>query len=150
VEIEIGIAAESDLSDLLILDAECFPPGNLDLEPAPPGEIEAGVIEGSIFIANVNEKAAGMLQYEKLSSNEWGLLALAINASFRGQGIGKALMERFMAELSRSPYLVAVSCITSPNNEPMQGLLESFGFTQVGLLSDHFGPGKHRLRFQLN
>jgi hypothetical protein len=32
----------------------------------------------------------------------------------------------------------------------MQGLLESFGFVQVGLLADYFGPGKHRLKFQLN
>jgi ribosomal protein S18 acetylase RimI-like enzyme len=150
VEIEIGIATESDLPGLISLDKECFPPGNLDLEPAPPGEIEAGVQERSIFIASANNKAVGMLQIEKISSNEWELLALAITASFRGQGIGKQLMERLMAELSLSPYLVAVSCITSPNNEPMQGMLESFGFTQVGLLPDYFGPGKHRLKFQLN
>ena len=46
--------------------------------------------------------------------------------------------------------MVAVSCLTSPSNEAMQGLLESFGFVQVGLIPDCFGPGKHRLKFQLN
>jgi ribosomal protein S18 acetylase RimI-like enzyme len=91
-----------------------------------------------------------MLQLEKVSSNEWELLTLAITAGLRGQAVGKLLMEKLFVELSRSPYVVTVSCLTSPSNEAMQGLLESFGFVQVGLVADHFGPGKHRLRFQLN
>jgi ribosomal protein S18 acetylase RimI-like enzyme len=150
MEIEIRIATESDLSDLLALDAECFPPGNSDLEPAPAGEIEAGIQDESTFVATSNQKVVGMLQLEKISSNEWELLSLAITSSHRGQGVGKALMERFFMEMSRSPFMVAVSCMTSPSNEPMQGLLESFGFVQVGLLTDYFGSGKHRLKFQLN
>jgi len=150
MEIELRVATEADLADLIALDAECFPPGNLDLEPAPPGEIEAGILGESIFVATANQAVVGMLQLEKVSSNEWELLTLAITASHRGQGIGKFLMQRLLFELSRSPYLVAVSCLTSPNNEAMQGLLESFGFVQVGLLAGHFGPGKHRLKFQLN
>jgi ribosomal protein S18 acetylase RimI-like enzyme len=150
MEIEIRIATESDLPDLLALDAECFPPGNSDLEPAPAGEIEAGIQDESTFVATSNQKVVGMLQLEKISSNEWELLSLAITSSHRVQDVGKALMERFFMELSRSPFLVAVSCMTSPSNEPMQGLLESLGFVQVGLLTDYFGPGKHRLKFQLN
>ncbi len=150
MEIELRVANQSDLPDLIALDAECFPPGNSDLEPAPQGEIEAGVEEGNIFAAAVNQKVVGMLQLEKVSSNEWELLTLAITSGHRGQAIGKALMERLFVELSQSPYLVAVSCLTSPNNEAMQGLLESFGFVQVGLIPDYFGPGKHRLKFQLN
>jgi ribosomal protein S18 acetylase RimI-like enzyme len=150
MEIELRVANQSDLPDLIALDAECFPPGNSDLEPAPQGEIEAGVQEGNIFAAAVNQKVVGMLQLEKVSSNEWELLTLAITSGHRGQAIGKALMERLFVELSQSPYMVAVSCLTSPNNEAMQGLLESFGFVQVGLIPDYFGPGKHRLKFQLN
>lgn len=150
MEIEIRVAVESDLPDLLALDAECFPAGNSDLEPAPPGEIALGIQDEAVFVATANHMVVGMLQLEKVSSNEWELLSLAIASVYRGQGIGQSLMDRFFVELSRSPYLVAVSCLTSPNNEAMQGLLESFGFLQVGLAEDHFGPGKHRLRFQLN
>jgi ribosomal-protein-alanine N-acetyltransferase len=150
MEIEIRVATESDLPHLISLDAECFPLGNFDLEPAPPGEIESGIQEGAIFVAALHETRVGMLQLEKVSPNEWELLTLAITASHRGQGVGKALMQQLFAELAKSPYLVAVSCLTSPNNEAMQGLLEGFGFIQVGLLSDYFGPGKHRLKFQLN
>ncbi len=144
------VATTNDLPQLIALDSECFPHGNVDLEPAPAGEIEAGVEDGAIFVALSNQEIVGMLQLDKVSSNEWELLTLAIKGSHRGQGVGRSLMERFLVELAQSPYLVAVTCLTSPNNLPMQGLLESYGFIQVGLLADYFGPGKHRLKFQLN
>jgi ribosomal-protein-alanine N-acetyltransferase len=143
-------AEASDLPSLFALDAECFPAGNSDLEPAPAGEIEAGVQDGEVLVAESGSAVVGMLQVDKASSNEWELLTVAIASSHRGQGVGKALMDRFLLELTRSPYLVAVSCMTSPNNLAMQSLLENYGFIQVGLVSDYFGPGKHRLRFQLN
>jgi ribosomal protein S18 acetylase RimI-like enzyme len=150
MELTVRVATANDLTQLIALDAECFPHGNLDLEPAPAGEIEAGVEDGAIFVALFNQEIVGMLQLDKVSSNEWELLTLAIKGAHRGQGVGRSLMERFLAELAKSPYLVAVTCLTSPNNLPMQGLLESYGFIQVGLLADYFGPGKHRLKFQLN
>jgi ribosomal protein S18 acetylase RimI-like enzyme len=150
MELNVRVAQAQDLPQLMALDAECFPQGNFDLEPAPAGEIEAGVEDGGVFVAISNDGIVGMLQLDKVSSNEWELLTLAITSSHRGQGVGKALMDRCLAELAQSPYLVAVSCLTSPNNLAMQDLLESYGFVQVGLISDYFGPGKHRLKFQLN
>jgi ribosomal protein S18 acetylase RimI-like enzyme len=150
MELTVRLATAYDLPQLIALDAECFPHGNADLEPAPAGEIEAGVEDSAIFVAESNQEIVGMLQLDKVSSNEWELLTLAITEAHRSRGVGRLLMDRFVAELARSPYLVAVSCLTSPNNLPMQGLLESYGFVQVGLLADYFGPGKHRLRFQLN
>jgi ribosomal protein S18 acetylase RimI-like enzyme len=150
MELNVRVGQAQDLPQLMALDAECFPQGNFDLEPAPAGEIEAGVEDGVVFVALANDEIVGMLQLDKVSSNEWELLTLAITSSHRGQGVGKALMDRFLAELAQSPYLVAVSCLTSPNNLVMQDLLESYGFVQVGLISDYFGPGKHRLKFQLN
>lgn len=150
MEISVRPATSSDLQDLLALDLECFPKGNTDLEPAPPGEIEQGVAEDSIFVAVVDGQIVGMLQLERSSSNEWELLSLAITGSHRSSGVGQALMDQLLIELNKSPYLVAVSCLTSPNNLAMQGLLEKYGFLQVGMALDHFGPGKHRLRFQLN
>lgn len=139
-----------DLPRLYELDRECFPPGNVDLEPAPVGEIEEGVVSGCVFIASNQNQIVGMLQIDKASSNQWEILTLAVTASNRGIGVGKALMEKLFLELNKSPYLVAVSCLTSPNNLPMQGLLESFGFVQVGLMENHYGPGKNRLKFLLN
>ena len=150
MELSIKVAVESNLPALIALDAECFPQGNIDLEPAPAGEIETGVEDGVVFVATSNDLIVGMLQFDRVSSNEWELLTLAITSSHRGQGVGGSLLEKFLAELAQSPYLVAVSCLTSPNNLAMQGLLENYGFVQVGLMADYFGPGKHRLKFQLN
>jgi ribosomal protein S18 acetylase RimI-like enzyme len=150
MELSVRVAVPSDLADLIALDAECFPHGNSDLEPAPAGEIETGVQDGGVFVAVDQNLVVGMLQLDKISSNEWELLTLAITSSHRSQGVGQALMEMFFVELSQSPYMVTVSCMTSPSNHAMQGLLESFGFLQVGLMEDYFGPGKHRLKFQLN
>lgn len=147
---EVRVAVQGDLEALLNLDKECFPIGNLDLEPAPVGEIEEGVEQGCIFVAEQKGKVIGMLQVDKVSSNNWELLTLAILPSHRGSGIGRGLMEKLVLELDKSPYLVAVSCLTSPNNLIMQSLLEGFGFIQVGLVENHYGPGKHRLKFQLN
>jgi ribosomal protein S18 acetylase RimI-like enzyme len=150
MELKVVVAVPSDLPDLIALDAECFPKGNTDLEPAPAGEIETGVQDGGVFVAVADKIVVGMLQLDKVSSNEWELLTLAITSSHRSQGVGQALMEMFFVELSQSPYMVTVSCMTSPSNHAMQGLLESFGFVQVGLMENYFGPGKHRLKFQLN
>jgi ribosomal-protein-alanine N-acetyltransferase len=150
MELIVRVAQLADLPDLIALDAECFPKGNTDLEPAPAGEIETGVEDGVVFVATSYDLIVGMLQFDRVSSNEWELLTLAITSSHRGQGVGRSLMDKFLAELAQSPYLVAVSCMTSPNNLAMQGLLENYGFVQVGLMADYFGPGKHRLKFQLN
>jgi ribosomal protein S18 acetylase RimI-like enzyme len=150
VEISVRLATNEDLPDLLALDLECFPKGNTDLEPAPPGEIEQGVAEEAVFVAVTVGQTIGMLQLEQSSSNEWELLSVAITSSHRSSGVGQALMDQLLIELNKSPYLVAVTCLTSPNNLAMQGLLEKYGFLQVGMALDHFGPGKHRLRFQLN
>ena len=150
MEISVRLATIVDLPDLLALDLECFPKGNTDLEPAPPGEIEQGVADDSIFVAVTAAQTIGMLQVEQSSSNEWELLSVAITSSHRSSGVGQALMDQLLIELNKSPYLVAVTCLTSPNNLAMQGLLEKYGFLQVGMALDHFGPGKHRLRFQLN
>ena len=150
MDIDIRIATAIDLPDLLELDAECFPSGHADLQPAAPGEIESGIQDKTIFVAMSRNKVVGMLQFEKISFDNWELLSLAITSAQRGRGIGKALLDTLFAELSRSPSLVTVSCLTSPNNGVMQGLLGSFGFVQVAVLPNHFGPGKHRLKLQLN
>lgn len=149
MEVNIRIAKPADLPSLYFLDAECFPKGNLDLEPAPPGEIDTGVAEGWIFVAETSGEVIGMLQFEKADSTQWNLLTLAIGSQHRAKGVGKALLKRLVEELDRTAYLVTISCLTSPNNLAMQQLLESFGFFQVGLLLDHYGPGKDRLKFVL-
>jgi ribosomal protein S18 acetylase RimI-like enzyme len=150
MELTIRLASDSDIDALHALDAECFAPGQDDLEPAAKGEIEAGVKQQSTFVAISDQRVVGMLQLDKADSNRWELLTVGIASGYRAKGIGSKLMEVIQAELEKSPYLVSVSCVTAPSNLAMQALLERFGFIQMELLSNHFGVGKHRLRFQLN
>jgi ribosomal protein S18 acetylase RimI-like enzyme len=150
MSIEIRLATKDDLPFLFDLDKECFPEGSSDLEPAPKGEIEAGVSNKNSFVAILNQNVIGMMQLGKTSSNDWELITLAITKNQRGSGLGKKFMKQLLEETQKSPYLVRVSCVTSPNNIAMQSLLEKNDFIQSELLSDYFGPGKNRLRFVLN
>jgi ribosomal protein S18 acetylase RimI-like enzyme len=59
------------------------------------------------------------------------------------------LMDKLSSEIQDSKVPVSVTCVTSQNNVVMQKLLEKFGFTKSQLLIDHFGPNKHRLRYEL-
>jgi ribosomal protein S18 acetylase RimI-like enzyme len=148
-EIKIRLALSSDLSDITALDSECFPEGSLDLQPAAEGELEDGILHESTFVAESSGGVVGMIQIERKDLANWELLALAITKSFRGKGVGKMLMDKFSSEIRDSIVPVSVTCVTSPNNMAMQKLLERFGFTKSELLIDHFGPKKHRYRYEL-
>ena len=148
-EIMIRLATSSDLSDITALDAECFPEGSLDLQPAAEGELEDGILHKSTFVAESSGRVVGMIQLERKDLANWELLALAITESYRGKGVGKMLMDKLSSEIQDSKVPVSVTCVTSPNNVVMQKLLEKFGFTKSQLLIDHFGPNKHRLRYEL-
>jgi ribosomal protein S18 acetylase RimI-like enzyme len=145
----IRLALGSDLAAVQALDSECFPEGSLDLQPAAEGELEDGILQGSTFVAENSGRVVGMIQFDRADPANWELLALAITQSFRGTGLGKLLMEKLSSEIGASKRPVSVTCVTSPNNIPMQQLLERFAFTKSQLLIDYFGPNKHRLRYEL-
>ena len=145
----IRLALGSDLAAVSALDSECFPEGSLDLQPAAEGELEGGILKGSTFVAENSGRVVGMIQFDRTDPANWELLALAITQDFRGKGLGKLLMDKLSSEIRTSRWPVAVTCVTSPNNIPMQQLLEKFAFAKSELLIDHFGANKHRLRYEL-
>lgn len=140
-------ANEADLEKIRLLDSECFPVGSLDLEPAAPGELEAGVQNGEILLALCDSEIVGMIQLHN-SSSDSELLSLAITKDFRGMGLGKSLMSQILNQWSTES--ASLTCVTSPNNLAMRALLESFGFLEQAEIRDHFGEGKHRLLYRLD
>ena len=52
--------------------------------------------------------------------------------SARGQGIGRALYERLMAELTRLGYVTALAGVTLPNDASVR-FHEAVGFTTIGV-----------------
>ncbi len=145
----IRLAISSDLPSIRALDSECFPQGNLDLQPAAAGELEEGIDQASTYVAEDSGDVVGMMQLDRRNESDWELLSLAITEKSRGQGLGKLLMRVLSSELQGFRVPVSVTCVTSPNNRAMQHLLEQFNFKKSDLLSDYFGPEKHRIRYQL-
>lgn len=59
-------------------------------------------------------------------------LGMAVSPSFRGQGIGTALMKALFEELSQNGY-ARVSLSVDPNNTAAVKLYQRFGFAEVGM-----------------
>jgi ribosomal protein S18 acetylase RimI-like enzyme len=143
---EIELAKQSDLWLLKELDRECFPAGNLHLEPAPEGEIETGLDREEIRVIKHENRIIGMIQVEK-QTKEWELLTLAISEQFRAKRLGSLFLEDLETEFLVS-QAEKIRCVTSPNNSQMRKLLERFGFRKTKELPDYFGPNKHRLLYE--
>ncbi len=65
----------------------------------------------------------------------------------RGSGVGRALYDRFFAEVSGHGRSV-VRCVTSPANEGSIAFHESLGFTVDRVATDYDGPGEDRVLFR--
>lgn len=61
----------------------------------------------------------------------------------RGQGLGRALYERFFAEASRNGRTV-VRCVTSAANEGSVAFHRALGFEIERVVEDYDGPGEDR------
>lgn len=57
--------------------------------------------DASIFLARVDEIPAGCFGFEPFRDDTSELVKFFVDAPFRGQGIGRALMEAVMAEISK-------------------------------------------------
>jgi ribosomal protein S18 acetylase RimI-like enzyme len=62
----------------------------------------------------------------------------------RGEGIGRALYERFFDEV-RGQGRSLVRCVTSPVNERSVAFHESLGFEVDRVAEDYDGPGEDRV-----
>lgn len=67
------------------------------------------------------------------------ILSVAVLASQRGVGAGKALMQHCLQQGYRQLKLTV-----APDN-PALGLYQKLGFSEITLEQDYFGPGEHRL-----
>jgi ribosomal protein S18 acetylase RimI-like enzyme len=62
----------------------------------------------------------------------------------RGQGIGRALYERFFEE-ARAHGRTVVRCVTSPANEDSVAFHRALGFEVERVVADYDGPGEDRV-----
>lgn len=69
---------------------------------------------------------------------------VGVDPAVRGTGLGRALYERFFAEV-RANGRTIVRCVTSPANERSVAFHESLGFEVERVVPDYDGPGEDRV-----
>jgi ribosomal protein S18 acetylase RimI-like enzyme len=69
---------------------------------------------------------------------------VGVDPERRGEGIGRALYERFFAE-ARGHGRTIVRCVTSPVNEASVAFHRALGFEVERVAEDYDGPGEDRV-----
>lgn len=69
---------------------------------------------------------------------------VGVDPERRGEGLGRALYERFFAE-ARAHGRTVVRCVTSPVNEASVAFHRALGFEVERVAEDYDGPGEDRV-----
>jgi len=69
---------------------------------------------------------------------------VGVDPGARGDGLGRALYERFFEEV-RADGRTVVRCVTSPANERSVAFHEAMGFEVDRVVPDYDGPGEDRM-----
>ncbi|MCX5789012.1 MAG: GNAT family N-acetyltransferase [Elusimicrobia bacterium] len=93
-----------------------------------PGDYAAP--KGRLLIARVGRKAAGCAGVRPLQGGACEMKRLYVRPAFRGKGLGRALVERALAEAKRAGYR-RVQLDTLPNMREALMLYAVLGFTSV-------------------
>jgi ribosomal protein S18 acetylase RimI-like enzyme len=105
--------------------------------------------EGTSFVAKDDEGklVAFLIGFVSQSNEDEAYIHfVGVAPEHRGSGVGRALYERFFAEVAGRGRSV-VRCVTSPVNEGSIAFHESLGFTVDRIATDYDGPGEDRVLF---
>jgi ribosomal protein S18 acetylase RimI-like enzyme len=103
--------------------------------------------EGTSFVAEDEEgDLAGFLVgfLSQTNPDEAYIHFVGVAPERRGEGLGRALYERFFDEV-RAQGRSLVRCVTSPGNESSVAFHEALGFEVDRLAEDYDGPGEDRV-----
>ena len=71
---------------------------------------------------------------------------VGIAPEWRGEGLGRALYERFFED-ARANGRTVVRCVTSPGNQRSVAFHKALGFEVEKIAKDYDGPGEDRVLF---
>jgi ribosomal protein S18 acetylase RimI-like enzyme len=102
--------------------------------------------EGTSFVAEDGHELAGFLCgfLSQTDGDEAYIHFVGVSPDRRGEGIGRALYERFFDEV-RGQGRSLVRCVTSPVNERSVAFHEALGFEVDRVAEDYDGPGEDRV-----
>lgn len=119
--------------------------GGRDMAPMLP-KLFFVHFEGTSFVVDAEDgQLAGFLIgfLSQTDPDEAYIHFVGVDPERRGEGIGRALYERFFAE-ARSHGRTVVRCVTSPVNEASVSFHEALGFEVERVAEDYDGPGEDR------
>ena len=103
--------------------------------------------EGTSFVA---EDTSGELLgfvcgfLSQTADDEAYIHFIGVTPEDRGDGLGRALYERFF-EAARASGRTSVRCVTSPVNQGSLAFHEAMGFQVERVVEDYEGPGEDRV-----
>ena len=102
--------------------------------------------EGTSFVAEDGDELAGFLCgfLSQTDAEEAYIHFVGVSPDRRGEGLGRALYERFFEEVGREGRS-RVRCVTSPANERSVAFHEALGFEVDRVAEDYDGPGEDRV-----
>ena len=102
--------------------------------------------DGTSFVAEDDDELAGFLCgfLSQTEDDEAYIHFVGVSPEERGEGVGRALYERFFDEV-RSQGRHTVRCVTSPVNQGSVAFHESLGFVVERTVPDYDGPGEDRV-----
>jgi ribosomal protein S18 acetylase RimI-like enzyme len=146
----VRTAQARDSARVREIDSACFPPGDRDREPAPPGELEEAVLAGDVRILEVDDRPVAYAHADRTSRPERIYISgVGVEPAYQRLGLGSRLIDDCLATLEdqRRRHIPIVT-ITSPRNLVMLRVIHSRGFRARWILREYFGPGRDRLGCQ--
>jgi len=103
--------------------------------------------EGTSFVAEDEDGdllgfVCGFLS--QTAADEGYIHFVGVEPGARGDGLGRALYERFFEEV-RGAGRTLVRCVTSPTNQRSVAFHEAMGFEVDRIVPDYDGPGEDRV-----
>ena len=102
--------------------------------------------DGTSFVAEDGDELLGFLCgfLSQTAKDEAYIHFTGVSPGHRGEGLGRALYERFFDEV-RGEGRIVVRAVTSPTNEESVAFHEALGFEVERVVPDYDGPGEDRV-----
>jgi ribosomal protein S18 acetylase RimI-like enzyme len=147
--VRIRLAGPHETGLVRGIDSSAFPEDSLDLQRAPAGELEKGVEARDVYLFELGERPIAYLHVDRSDPERINLEGFGVLPEYQSKGLGTAMMRLAQSRLAEHEEKLPIYSIASPRNTRMVRLLLNLRFAGRWVLPDHFGPGRHRVGWQL-
>jgi ribosomal-protein-alanine N-acetyltransferase len=134
------------IQELIEIEKEAFGAGGLNQWGFPPL-----IYHGVVYMAMVDKNPVAVIEYMR-DFNEEGtayLYGLAVDKDYRGQGIGKKLLDGSLNKL-KEHKINKVELTVDPDNKVAINLYQQFDFEKIAYHKAEYGAGEDRVIMKLS